>query len=481
ITTSSGIGFNATGGGTVNVTTGTNANSITTTTGTALNVVNTSIGGNGMTFYSINSGTSSTGPTNAIVLNSTGSSGGLTVTGDGTANQNGSGGTIQHTTGDSVSLTSTTNVVLQRMHINNSGGNGIYGTNAVNGFALDWASMSNNGTSGEEDAVRFGSELTASSGLTGSGPTGPNPTRISNSTLVGSYERNVSMFSSQGTLTELDVQNSSFQNAHNGSGFLIETRTSAVATVIVSGSTFSSNFSVGLQGSALPTSNLTLEVLGSSSANTFTNNNDGVLCSNDDGATATCTISGNTFVGQPGNSIFVGNGSDLTTAGSLNARVENNTITQPNTGNNNSIEAYLSGKGTVSNVLINNNTVSNNGQFDGINVNTPDSGSTPTLNVTLTNNKVTTAASGANGIDLTPHQSATACFNVTGNNATTNASGLLGIFLAQFGSATVTLEQGSSSSTDPTTVLNANNTSVPAAQATGTITVSSTARCSTPP
>ena len=57
----------------------------------------------------------------------------------------------------------------------------------------------------------------------------------------------------------------------------------------------------------------------------------------------------------------------------------------------------LSGAGAVSRLLISGNTVNNNGQFDGVNVNTPDSGTSPNFSVTVTNNHVTTAASGVNG------------------------------------------------------------------------------------
>jgi hypothetical protein len=84
--TASGAGFSATGGGTVTVQTGTNANTIDTTTGTALNVANTTIGSNGLTFRSI----AANGAANGIVLNGTGSNG-LTVTGDSTLARNGSG------------------------------------------------------------------------------------------------------------------------------------------------------------------------------------------------------------------------------------------------------------------------------------------------------------------------------------------------------------------------------------------------------
>src|SRR5207302_6224218 len=100
IDTTSGKGYEATGGGTVAVT-GSN-NSVTTTTGRALNVDSTTIGASGLTFHDI----SSNGASNGIRLNSTGSSGGLTVTGDGGATANGSGGTIQNSTADGVRLTS---------------------------------------------------------------------------------------------------------------------------------------------------------------------------------------------------------------------------------------------------------------------------------------------------------------------------------------------------------------------------------------
>ena len=85
ITASTGANtaFNATGGGTVAVTDTNGAtapnNTLTTTTGTALNVANTTIHADDLTFRSI----SANGAANGIVLNTTGASGGLTVTGNG--------------------------------------------------------------------------------------------------------------------------------------------------------------------------------------------------------------------------------------------------------------------------------------------------------------------------------------------------------------------------------------------------------------
>ncbi|HEX8076651.1 MAG TPA: Ig-like domain-containing protein, partial [Chthoniobacterales bacterium] len=68
ISTTSGVGFTATGGGTISVT-GSN-NSINATNATALNVVNTTIGASTLTFKSISCGNNDAGadPANAIVL-----------------------------------------------------------------------------------------------------------------------------------------------------------------------------------------------------------------------------------------------------------------------------------------------------------------------------------------------------------------------------------------------------------------------------
>src|SRR5258708_2301850 len=154
LTTTSGSGFSATGGGTVSVT-GAN-NTISSTTGTALNVVSTTIGGSGLTFKSINSN----GAASGIILSTTGA-GSLTVTGGGAPDSAkptrgnttakagggsitiGSGGTIQNGTSSGVVLTSTGAISLTSMKIItpsgqsvNSGANGITAT-TVGGLTLD--------------------------------------------------------------------------------------------------------------------------------------------------------------------------------------------------------------------------------------------------------------------------------------------------------------------------------------------------------
>src|SRR4029077_16730114 len=116
LSTGATTAFNATGntGMTLVVTDpGAGSNILTTTTGTALNVANTTIGAEGLTFQSI----SANGASSGIVLNTTGSSGGLTVPGDAGSANNGSGGTIQNTTGAGILLNNTRDVSFDQLNL----------------------------------------------------------------------------------------------------------------------------------------------------------------------------------------------------------------------------------------------------------------------------------------------------------------------------------------------------------------------------
>ncbi len=148
--TATGPGPAATSGGTITVS-GAN-NTLTTTTGTALNVANTTIGASGLTFRSI----SANGAANGILLNNTGASGGLTVTGLGSTSQGGdnSGGTIQSTTGDGISLTNTRNASFNNLNLQISAGHGINGT-AVTNFSFTNGTINGVGDASDESCVSF--------------------------------------------------------------------------------------------------------------------------------------------------------------------------------------------------------------------------------------------------------------------------------------------------------------------------------------
>jgi hypothetical protein len=145
IDVTTGAGFNATGGGTVNVT-GANNTVASTGGGMPVNIQNTAIGGNHVTFRSVNK---STGSGYGIRLESTGTSGGFKVTGDGSSAN--SGGTITQsgaTNADSaaVTLSSTGDLSLQFMRFSITTGDGssgivatgLTGTNLVQKSTVDF-------------------------------------------------------------------------------------------------------------------------------------------------------------------------------------------------------------------------------------------------------------------------------------------------------------------------------------------------------
>jgi hypothetical protein len=119
--------------------------------GTGLSVTNATIGAANLTFTRIDAA----GAANGILLNNTGTAGGLVVTGSGVAN---SGGVIQNTTASGVVLTSTSKVSLSRMSIHNTADRGIDG-NGVNGFSFIDGNIFNFGNAVpagvSEDAMRF--------------------------------------------------------------------------------------------------------------------------------------------------------------------------------------------------------------------------------------------------------------------------------------------------------------------------------------
>ena len=197
---------NATGGGTLHMPS--DDNTLTTTTGIPLNVVNTTIGAGDLIFDSI----SANGAANGIVLDNTGSTGNINVTGTGPAN---SGGTITNTAGADAAtnqcakpagqpvgigilLKDTTGPIFNDMQINGSSNFGLL-AHDVNGFTMDDSVF--NGTHGTNDAQDEGTAHFCD--LTGSAT-------ISDSTISGSFEDGLKVQNVGGTLNRLTVSNTDF-------------------------------------------------------------------------------------------------------------------------------------------------------------------------------------------------------------------------------------------------------------------------------
>lgn len=392
ITTTTGSGFNVSGGGTVTVTG--SSNTIGSTGGVALNVANTTIGASGLVFRSI----AANGGNNGIVLNNTGSSGGLSVTGTGSA---GSGGTIQNmtgadgsTNGTGVYLNSTRSVSLRHMQLNDHQNFAIRGNDVV-GFTLAGSVISGtNGTNADQDEASV-----AFTALTGSA-------RISSTSISGGIEDNFRVRNSGGTLDRIvfdtvtvgangtpagndginllpsgtavmrvTVQNSTFTSAR-GDLFQLDVKGTANSDLVFSSNTLSNNHGNIVSGGGGVTivggglgSNMTLTY--NISGNTFRDaKGHGLLVSKAGGAgTMTGTVSNNQ-IGLAGtaNSGSQG-GSGLTVllvgGGTHNATVTNNQIRQYNNhgilvqGGDNT----QGGHGTL-NTVITGNTIANPGNFD---------------------------------------------------------------------------------------------------------------------
>ena len=239
--------FSATGGGTIDVTG--SGNTLTTTTATALEVTGTTIGGNGLTFLSINK---NGGSTNAITLDSTGG-GFLTVTGSGTTAA--SGGTLQNISGvDAVHLNNTgglitfKNMVIQDITspgdagaVNDTHSNvdAIQGTQILGGLTIDHTTIqriSDSGINGSVDNAGSPQSPTATvwNGLT-----------ITNSTIQDTNRFNVSGHAdaqSEGAVFMLGLKGTvlvtgdTIQRA--GSGLDINTDTSGILDMTVQSNTF---------------------------------------------------------------------------------------------------------------------------------------------------------------------------------------------------------------------------------------------------
>lgn len=389
ISTTSGAGFSATGGGTINVQ-GSN-NTISSTTGTALNVTNTTIGASDLTFRSI----SSNGAANGIVLNNTGALGGLTVTGDGGGSNNGSGGTIQNSTGDGISLTNTAQVRLARMNITNNLGNGIGGS-TINGLLIERFNISGNGDSAatDESGVNV-------SELTGSAFGGTNATGIIDSVISNNYEFEVQVTNTTGTLTDFRLTT----NTISSNGPVAGAHGNLVNFLGLGNANMTLNASGGSYTGAAPDTATGLHIdhsgtggLMTANVNggTFTNNNVAVSVSAANGGNLDFDINGVTATGNRahGLNLFVGASSTGTVTGTF----RNNIIgTAGVTGSGASLGFGIrvqnegsTATGNAVTVLIENNVVRELANFAAINVNQGIVGQTftRTQNITVRNNTI---------------------------------------------------------------------------------------------
>lgn len=415
--------FSATGGGIVNVcdenpcnpaATGALFNILTSTTGTALNIVNTTIGNNNLEFRSISS---SGGTATGIILDSTGSTGGLRVVGDGTNTTlggNGSGGTIANkadggtnqsgTVGTGIYLNNTSNVILRRMTINGTNENfGIRG-NQINGFTLEYSTIT--GTVGDaidEGAVFFGC-APADTGCGASGINGLTGSATINSSIMGNgSEDNLRVNNISGTLNRLTVSSSTLglngTTTGNDSLSFTAWNTGTVMNITVNATTFA-----GARGDtfdAIAQVGTTMDVVFTSNTSHNTHPNivsagGGVIIHG--GGTVTFNVASNSIRGARGRALNI---SKAANAGVFSGTLNGNTIGTAGTANSGSLEAdgiYVDGGGNGSmTVAVTNNQVFQYNE-SGIHIlsnNQAGAAGNGTLHATVTGN--TTSNPGSSG------------------------------------------------------------------------------------
>ncbi len=221
VTNSAGIGVNAISAGTLRIL-GAN-NTIATTNGTGLVMDGTTIGVGGISFLSVNA----SGGTHGILLQDTGSTAGLTVTGNGAAV--GDGGVISGTSNDAVRLSNTSHVSLNGLSISSTGRHGVYG-NTVTHFTLSNSLISGAGDGANEHGIFF-------ENLFGSGA---NANTLDNVTVQDSFTHNIVVANSarSGSLTvgqadTLNINNSSIRDTTSAGASGVRATSSADGNLMI--------------------------------------------------------------------------------------------------------------------------------------------------------------------------------------------------------------------------------------------------------
>jgi hypothetical protein len=442
IASDDGNAFNVTGGGTVTVTGLTNT--LSSTGGIALNVNATSTGASGMTFRSI----SADGGTHGIALNSMGTGGGVQVVGNGgvctLATPACSGGILQNTTGDAVSLNGVNRVRLALVRVLNSGGHGIAGT-ATSGLTLAHSVVQGAGDADDEAGLFFAAPGTAN--LTGRDS-------ILSSVVHAPSDGGVVIHNQGGTLG-LVVQGSTFSGTDIGTPgvvtgddlFRLVADAGSTITAQFTGNTFDQSENDGLAalaqsgtGSGGGTLNVTVD------GNTFDGDNGGASCAsgcNDNaivvaganGATVRFTIQDNDVQDHRNEAIVVRADDDADVQGTL----QDNTVGGVALRSGSYLAQGISVTNDDNSVLVARlagNAVGST--FSGGIVATADgSAGAPAMDLTLTGNTVASPDDNSgpywSTIGLLVSDAATACANVSGNTAAAGMGGGGSIDIAQSG------------------------------------------------
>jgi Bacterial cadherin-like domain/RTX calcium-binding nonapeptide repeat (4 copies) len=141
---------------------------------------------------------SSNGATNGIVLSNTGANAGLTVTGNGNTSVGGdnSGGTIQNTTSFGISLVNTASPSFTNVRLQDTSDSAINGTQ-VSGFSFTNGTITGAGDAADENSISFDDSVT-NANITGA-------LTISNNVITRTETSGVDIQNASGTISDANI------------------------------------------------------------------------------------------------------------------------------------------------------------------------------------------------------------------------------------------------------------------------------------
>lgn len=335
------------------------------------------------------------------------------------------GGDIESTTGSGIRLIGSRGVVLRDMSVSGNREHGIHATDAGSLTLIDMTAT-DNGTG------------PAHSGLRVDGNSGS--VRLDGGSFARSTGHNAAIAVSGPAA--VDVTGATFGprgGAGGGNGLLVQSLDGGVVDLGVTGTTFSNNFSDGLQAVAQGSGRIAAQVRTSSMAG---NGNAGVNLAAAGAGASTFVVRGNAITGSGGNAINVNMGAGN---GSLTGEVRDNTVGAdgvPASGSaaGSGIQVTNAGAGDLV-IDVAGNTVREVDLGAGISVSGHDGAGR--LDATVTDNDVHLPSTGAlDGIAVSaganPSDTALVCADIQGNSAITSgdvhgndAYDAAGVYVAQ--------------------------------------------------
>jgi hypothetical protein len=459
IDTAGGRGLEASGSGTINVTTSTPAstspNSIGTGSGRALNLTQTDIGSSGVTFHDI----SSSGATSGILLDHTGTTAGLVVSGSGSTAQGGdaSGGTINNDQGDAVSMNTTTSPSFNNMTITSAQHAGVEGRN-VHGFTYTNGTVSGAGAAATDP--NHDSSITFDDATGGTTNNVDGVMTVTNDVLSNAFAGGVDVEQYNGTLSDAQIKD----NAISSSSLPASSKGNGIQFL--------------LSGSGGTVANLTKATIQNNNVTNFPSGNGITVLGGNPASSGAPSATMGTPTGTPGSS---GNAVVITAN-----RVTGNAS---NLLNGDAILASLSGRGQGRFSITNNGTLANPiTNIKGLGVNIGAAGA-QTADFEVTGNRIVANSQlGSNGIglgfnkwtqaDLSVQSNVTAAANISSNNVSQSSGQGIRVILSDAtvnakvkvtsntvgpptqGNAGIRVDSGSSAGTGDTlcTQIDSNNT-----------------------